>query len=73
MAPIGCATPGCGRVALTRGCCPRHYKELLARVRAGEATWEQLEARGACRPANRDALRRTQAGRGLVKAGGSPS
>jgi hypothetical protein len=73
MRPIGCASPGCGRAGVTRGCCYRHYKRLAARVRAGEVTWEQLEARGECRPANPDALRRYRAGRGLLAAGGQAS
>ena len=44
MRPMGCASPGCGRAAITRGCCYRHYRRLYTLVRAGEAPCEQLEA-----------------------------
>jgi hypothetical protein len=73
MRPLGCASPGRGRAGFTRGCCHRHYKRLAARVRAGEATWDQLEAAGERRPPNPDALRRYRAGRGLLASRGQPS
>jgi hypothetical protein len=70
MRPIGCASPGCGWVGVTRGCCPPHYRQLLALVRAGETTWEKLESQGRCRPPNPEALRRYRAGRGLLATEG---
>jgi hypothetical protein len=49
--PISCLTPNCGRIATQRGLCETCYARLKARVRAGQTTWADLEARGLALPA----------------------
>ena len=46
---LGCLA-GCGRAACTRGLCPACYMAAWGLVRAGRATWRQLEEAGRTRP-----------------------
>ena len=46
---IGCLAR-CGRAARTRGLCLACYQAARVLVRAGRATWRQLEEAGRARP-----------------------
>jgi hypothetical protein len=50
--PVGCIN-GCDRLARSRGLCPSCYNKLSLRVKSGELSWEQAEARGLLLPAKR--------------------
>ena len=46
------ACRGCGQAGNgCRGCCPRCYAGFRKRVKSGETTWAELEARGEVLPA----------------------
>jgi len=45
-----CKVPGCSRTPRSRGLCDTHYTLVALRVKRGEHTWEDLEARGKSLP-----------------------
>ena len=52
--PIGCLTPGCGKVARTRGLCLNCDNKARCRIAKGQTSWEELEKQGlAARPRGR--------------------
>ena len=41
-----CLYPGCNNKVATRGLCANHYRVASNEVKAGNTTWETLEAAG---------------------------
>ena len=50
IAKICCLRPACDSIALYRGCCSRHYRQVQNDVRHKRLTWQEAEQRGLCKP-----------------------
>jgi hypothetical protein len=50
---INCLHPECGAIALYRGLCIRHYRQLQYLIRQGKQTWEGAEKAKLCQPFTR--------------------
>lgn len=55
-----CVQEGCRGDAEYRGNCWKHYQAFLRSVRAGETTWDELEAKGLATPPKKSGRKRTE-------------
>lgn len=49
-ATVTCISAGCASIQKTRGLCNKHYLVQFGLVKAGETSWEELEAQGVILP-----------------------